>query len=254
MVRELIIESLPDTENKYSPSTVIANETSKTLKVNIRNKDVQFKQEDLDKLRFWLKAFKEKYGLGKINLENYSCVYPLQSYTVPSTCWEYLPCYINHFTQVDEVIAEFCDVIKLPDVVFKKPNLHRPGFICEYSCNYIALYGECYTSYVTEVFAPIFNWVEAYLKTKPKEIRVEIWADYYNTPTFRRLEELIAGLEKYQLAYKHSNVKVFWYHDIDNYNETKEDGESFREMHPNLDFQVVGYDDELYKRMSKRFV
>ncbi|MFT5916369.1 MAG: hypothetical protein ACI81T_002877 [Bacteroidia bacterium] len=107
----------------------------------------------------------------------------------------------------------------------------KPTFTGDFSDDFIKISGESYSSYTWEIFIPFFNWIEIYLQTNPKKIRVEIWLTYFNTSASRRVWDLFTALNLYKKN-ANSKIELFWYVEegdtdmIESVGEFKEDESS----------------------------
>lgn len=74
--------------------------------------------------------------------------------------------------------------------------------------------GDSYPENSFEFFSPIFNWVEAFLKSSEKPIRVELHLLYLNTSSVKAMMDIFDLLE--EAFGEGKKVSVNWYYDNDN--------------------------------------
>lgn len=122
-----------------------------------------------------------------------------------------------------------------------------PTFHGSMEKNFIKFEGECYRSLDVEFFITVFSWLELYLESKPEQITVEFWMNYYNTSASRKLTEFMEILEDYQLE-NDTEIKVLWYYLDD---ETKEDGEIYRDK-MGLDIEIIKADERVWRTKHRR--
>lgn len=83
-------------------------------------------------------------------------------------------------------------------------------------------------------FNPLIEWVKEYVSSPAENTTLEIFFEYYNSSTARRLTELIYELEALKEAGK--NVKVLWLYKAGDV-VMKENGEEIQSV-VDLDFEL----------------
>ena len=123
-----------------------------------------------------------------------------------------------------------------------------PTFLGSFSDNLIQFKGSFYTSDTWGFISPIYSWMEFDLKSKPKQIRLEFWMDYYNTMISKVFLEMITIFNKYSRD-TNSDLNILWYcleSDID----MIEAGEEYKKESPKS-FDIKILDDKQWERMNK---
>jgi hypothetical protein len=106
----------------------------------------------------------------------------------------------------------------------------------------IEIKGECYPENAAKFFAPIFSWLEEYLKLNGSiPITVNMEMVYFNSSSSKALMNLMEILDK--AASSGREVTINWrYHEE---NESAfEAGEEFREEISSLTFHLIEFSDE----------
>ena len=87
--------------------------------------------------------------------------------------------------------------------------------------------GQCYHEYTEEFFAPIYKWVNEYLKEPARKITLEFKMNYYNTVCSRCFLEFLEMFEDYALN-QGGQVTVNWYYKSNDY-DMQESGEDYQD-------------------------
>ncbi len=237
-MEDLHIIQHPD--QKDSPF-IFASEKRKLLKIH---KWYSFDETTWNRLTEWIREY-EKRNEALLTYEGYV--------DLPDS-WEYkyfsklsYPIYSKNISKY--LISNlFGNVLKEFNFYSKGGNYPtRPTFVGSINDDYLKISGECCSSYTSEIYTPFFNWIEIYLNTNPKKIRVEFWMEYFITMSSRRLLDVMKCIENYKNN-SSSKVELFWYIHEDDI-DIIESGESFKEEVPSL--EIVILDKEQRKRMNK---
>ena len=117
--------------------------------------------------------------------------------------------------------------------------VYTPTIILDPIENVISIEGESYHEHITEVFEPVFKWLEEYLKTD-HDITLNFKMIYFNTSTSRIFLEIFLILQSYHID-RHNQVIVNWYYekeDLDIFEMGQEYGQEI-----NLTFNYISYVD-----------
>ncbi|BDU78234.1 biofilm regulation phosphoprotein SiaC [Mesoterricola sediminis] len=95
--------------------------------------------------------------------------------------------------------------------------------------------GESYPENAFAFFSPVLTWVDAYLETPDRPLRVELELTYLNTSSIKCMMDLLDGLE---LAHAGGReVRIVWFYDPEN-DRALDLAEEFREDLA-LPFEIV---------------
>ena len=98
--------------------------------------------------------------------------------------------------------------------------------------------GESYPENMAEFAAPIFSWLEEYLKQlQDQPVTVNIELVYFNSSSSKMLLDFFDKLEE-EVAENGKNITVNWIYDADN-DSAEEYGEEFQEDLESLTFNLV---------------
>jgi len=123
-----------------------------------------------------------------------------------------------------------------------KGSAYIPNINFDPDSGVLEIAGESYHEYTTEFYAPVFDWLENYLKdigkeaTPGKQVQMNFKMTYFNTSSSRRFIEILTMLEDYQKDQigKEQNgessdyVIVNWYYE-ENDVDMQESGEEYEE-------------------------
>lgn len=93
--------------------------------------------------------------------------------------------------------------------------------------------GESHMEYPHQFYQPILNWLNEFIRKKKSLVQFDFRMRYYNTGSSRVFFEIFELLDKIKVP-----VTINWYaerRDTDMIDE----GDSFQEDFPNLDFNVI---------------
>ncbi|MCC6130357.1 MAG: DUF1987 domain-containing protein [Acidobacteria bacterium] len=77
----------------------------------------------------------------------------------------------------------------------------------------LQLTGESYPENARAFFAPVFSWLDQYLKTNPENVNAELSLDYLNTSSTKCLLDFLEVLEKFRSG--GGTVNVTWFYSKD---------------------------------------
>jgi hypothetical protein len=104
--------------------------------------------------------------------------------------------------------------------------------------NVLELKGECYPENVVEFSAPLFSWLDNYLKQLDNQaVIVNIELSYFNSGSSKMLLNLFERLET-EVTKNCKNITVNWIYDAEN-DSAEEYGEEFQEDLNLLGFNLV---------------
>jgi hypothetical protein len=101
----------------------------------------------------------------------------------------------------------------------------RPTINFDMETGILEISDSSYPEYTNEIYNPVMEWLEEYLKESHMTIVFNFKLDYFNTSTSFRFQQIINLLNEYHLE-KHGNVTINWYYqdgDID----MQENGEDY---------------------------
>ncbi len=119
-----------------------------------------------------------------------------------------------------------------------KATNHTPDVDFNAENNVLEIKGECYPENVAEFSAPLFSWVEEYLKQiENQAVTMNIELAYFNSSTSRMLLDFFLRFEK-EVVSNGKNITINWIYDADN-DSAEEFGEEFQEDLESLTFNLV---------------
>ena len=121
---------------------------------------------------------------------------------------------------------------KIMKNLFQAPNNYTPYVSLDQTGKF-EFKGESHMEYPHQFYEPIFDWLNEFVATSKLPIQFDFKMRYYNTGTSRVFFEIFSLLEKHGAL-----VQINWYapsRDTDMIDE----GDSFQEDFPSLDFNVV---------------
>ena len=157
---------------------------------------------------------------------------------------------------VSATYTEYTDKDNFPNYIDTMPPemyIDAPDIVGLTSDNFFGIRGRCIMSGVYDFFVPVFEWLEYYLRTEPKKIRVEFWLKYYNTAASYILLKILLGFEKYQIENKNAKVNVCWYFRNED-DDMKKNGIFYQSQLEAIKLSLIPYDDSsYYQDMTKIF-
>ncbi len=113
-----------------------------------------------------------------------------------------------------------------------------PKIVMDPDTGVVEIQGESYHEHISEVFKPIFEWLDNYLKKNGRSITINFKMTYFNTSSARRFLEVFTLLEYYQNN-KKGKVDINWYYQ-ENDLDILESGQEYAED-LNLNFNFIAY-------------
>jgi SiaC family regulatory phosphoprotein len=101
----------------------------------------------------------------------------------------------------------------------------RPTINFDVETGILEISDSSYPEYTNEIYNPVMEWLEEYLKESHRVIVFNFKLDYFNTSTSFRFQQIINLLNEYHLE-RQGNVTINWYYqdgDID----MQENGEDY---------------------------
>ncbi|MGM0597585.1 MAG: DUF1987 domain-containing protein [Myxococcota bacterium] len=124
------------------------------------------------------------------------------------------------------------------DEVYIKGNIKVPEVYLDKNKGIIQFRGRALPENAKELFIPIFNWIEMYLKTPNSTTRLIFNLEYFNTSSSKMLTEIIKKLKK--LGPQGKKLIVEWHYPEDD-EDVLESGEAFEEI-TKINFKYCPYD------------
>lgn len=114
---------------------------------------------------------------------------------------------------------------------------YTPTIILDPVENVISIEGESYHEHVSQIFEPVFKWLDEYLKTD-HDVTLNFKTVYFNTSSSRVFLEILLILQTYQEKTE-NKVVVNWYYQEDDL-DILEMGEEYAEE-ITLPFNYISY-------------
>ena len=114
------------------------------------------------------------------------------------------------------------------------PTQSTPAVTAEWDAGLLVMAGESYPENTYEIFDSIIGWVEQYLESGERPLKVELKLNYLNTSSIRAMIEIFDRLQA--AADDGREVAVFWFYDSRN-PRSAELGDEFKEDYT-FDFQI----------------
>lgn len=112
----------------------------------------------------------------------------------------------------------------MDNLVIKRTKT-TPEIIFDQNSNILKIAGESYPENSAGFYAPVFEWLEKYLKSAPKFV-FEFYMIYFNTSSSKAIMDIIDLLDDYYIKTK--NVELKWFYDEGD-DDIQESGEEFTE-------------------------
>ncbi|MCS7004952.1 MAG: DUF1987 domain-containing protein [Cytophagales bacterium] len=93
-----------------------------------------------------------------------------------------------------------------------KGQIYIPEIYFDVESNELNFSGESYPEHAIKVYEPVYRWIDEYLKTPHRNIKVNFRMSYFNTSSSKCLLEILKKLEAYVLAGK-GKAKVYWFYE-----------------------------------------
>lgn len=101
-----------------------------------------------------------------------------------------------------------------------------PSISTDFSAGTIEMRGDSYPENSFEMFLPVLDWIEAYLRDETRPLRLNLHLLYLNTSSVKAMMDIFDLLE--QAHRDGREVSVHWYYDEQN-ERVSELAEEFRE-------------------------
>lgn len=115
------------------------------------------------------------------------------------------------------------------------PTQSTPAVTADWETGLLVMTGESYPENTYEIFDNIIGWVEEFLRSESRPLRVELKLNYLNTSSIRAMIDIF---DRLQLAADDGrNIVVCWFYDSRN-PRSAELGEEFKEDY-SFDFEIT---------------
>lgn len=104
----------------------------------------------------------------------------------------------------------------------------------------LAIRGESYPENAAGFYAPVFQWLDGYLASAAKEIKMNIQIIYFNSSSSKVLLDIFDRLE--EVAGRGVPVTINWLYHSEN-DMSLEYGEEFKEEMRQVAFNLIEYTD-----------
>lgn len=101
-----------------------------------------------------------------------------------------------------------------------------PAIRTDFGSGVIEMRGDSYPENSYELFSPVLDWIDAYLREQTRPLRLELHLLYLNTSSVKAMMDIFDLLEQAQRDGR--EVAVHWYYDEQN-ERVAELAEEFRE-------------------------
>ena len=93
------------------------------------------------------------------------------------------------------------------------PSKSTLGINFDVDSGILDMNGSSYPENAMEFFQPLYDWLKAYLDTKPHEIVLNLKINYLNTSSTKCVLDLMEILDNYYTD--NSNIKIHWFYEED---------------------------------------
>jgi hypothetical protein len=115
------------------------------------------------------------------------------------------------------------------------PTQSTPAIQAEWDTGLLVMTGESYPENTYEIFDSIIDWVEGFLGSEDRPLRVELKLNYLNTSSIRAMIDIFDRLQS--AADDGRSITVCWFYDSRN-PRSAELGEEFKEDYT-FDFEIA---------------
>jgi hypothetical protein len=115
------------------------------------------------------------------------------------------------------------------------PTQSTPAVKAEWDTGLLVMTGESYPENTYEIFDSIIGWVEEFLGSEDRPLKVELKLNYLNTSSIRAMIDIFDRLQS--AADDGKLITVYWFYDSRN-PRSAELGEEFKEDYT-FDFEIA---------------
>ena len=119
-----------------------------------------------------------------------------------------------------------------------KGSWKSPHIILDPNGNF-EIWGRSLPENVIDIYTPVLEWLDAYVKKAAPQTNIEVKLEYFNTSSSKLLYEIFKRFENIKKAGNNINVK--WYFESDDV-DLKEEGEMFSDL-VDLQVEMVSVDE-----------